>query len=148
MDVASTTDVSDVTNYLQAFNHVRHKLHAEHDGLPISTRLLCEAHAILLNNVRGEQKMPGEIRRSQNWIGGTRPGNAVHVPPPHTEVGVLLGRCDATGEAAREFGDFDYSAGTSWSHVRTLLAPLDRGGLRLFRHIRVFNPVHFMDSPA
>lgn len=94
MDVASTTDVSDVTNYLQAFEYARGQLNAEKGGLPISTRLLCNAHAILLNNVRGEQKLPGEIRRSQNWIGGTRPGNAVHVPPPHTEVGRLLGELE------------------------------------------------------
>lgn len=87
---ASTTDVSDVTNYLQALEYVRSQLNAE-AGLPISTRLLCEAHAILLGSARGEQKLPGEIRRSQNWIGGTRPGNAVYVPPPHTEVGRLLG---------------------------------------------------------
>lgn len=93
MDVASTTDVSDVTNYLQAFQYARGQLNAER-GLPISARLLCEAHAILLNSVRGEQKLPGEIRRSQNWIGGTRPGNAVHVPPPHTEVGRLLGEME------------------------------------------------------
>lgn len=88
---ADAPDVSDVTNYLQAFEYVRGQLRAEQGGLPISTRLLCQAHGILLNNVRGEQKMPGEIRRSQNWIGGTRPGNAAHVPPPHTEVGRLLG---------------------------------------------------------
>lgn len=91
MDVASTTDVSDVTNYLKAFEYARGKLRAEHGGLPISTRLLCGAHSILLNSVRGDEKLPGEIRRSQNWIGGTRPSNAVYVPPPHTEVGRLLG---------------------------------------------------------
>lgn len=94
MDAASTTDVSDVTNYLQAFEYVRGQLNAEKGGLPISTRLLCRAHEILLNSVRGEQKLPGEIRRSQNWIGGTRPGNAVHVPPPHAEVGRLLGEME------------------------------------------------------
>lgn len=94
MDVASTTDVSDVTNYLQAFEHVRHNLQAEHGGLPISTRLLCQAHELLLHNERGAQKMPGELRRSQNWIGGTRPGNAVHMPPPHTELDALLGQLE------------------------------------------------------
>lgn len=93
MDVASSTDVSDVTNYLQAFEYVRAQLNAE-QGLPISTRLLCEAHAILLNSVRGEQKLPGEVRRSQNWIGGSRPGNAVYVPPPHADVGRLLGEME------------------------------------------------------
>lgn len=94
MDVASTTDVSDVTNYLQAFEYVRHKLHIEHGGLPISTRLLCQAHEILMDNVRGEQQKPGQIRRSQNWIGETRPGNAVYVPPPHFEIGALLGQLE------------------------------------------------------
>lgn len=93
IDVASTTDVSDVTNYLQAFAYVRDQL--KHDwGLPISTRLLCEAHSILLNSARGEQKLPGEVRRSQNWIAGTRPGNALYVPPPHMEVGRLLGEME------------------------------------------------------
>lgn len=94
MNVASTTDVSDVTNYLRAFEYVRNQLNDERGGLPISTRLLCEAHAILLNSVRGEQKLPREVRRSQNWIGGTRPGNAFYVPPPHTEVDRLLGEME------------------------------------------------------
>ncbi len=94
MEVASTSDVSDVTNYLQAFGYVRGQLKALHGGLPISARLLCDAHKILLSSARGSQKMPGEIRRSQNWIGGTRPGNAVYVPPPHTEVGRLLGEVE------------------------------------------------------
>lgn len=59
-------------------------------GLPISIRLLCEAHRLLLDGVRGSGKQPGELRRSQNWIGGTRPGNAVFVPPPAQNVAPLL----------------------------------------------------------
>jgi Fic family protein len=58
--------------------------------LPISVRLLSEAHRRLLDGVRGAGKQPGEIRRSQNWIGGTRPGNAMFVPPPAEQVGSLL----------------------------------------------------------
>lgn len=59
-------------------------------GLPVSTRLLCEAHRLLLEGVRGAGKQPGELRRSQNWIGGTRPGNAVFVPPPADRIAGLL----------------------------------------------------------
>src|SRR5690606_9421295 len=59
-------------------------------GLPISTRLLCEAHRRLLTGARGAGKLPGELRRSQNWIGGTRPGNAAFVPPPPEQVAALL----------------------------------------------------------
>ena len=58
--------------------------------MPISVRLLCEAHRLLLNGVRGTGKQPGELRRSQNWIGGTRPGNAAFVPPPPQQVADLL----------------------------------------------------------
>lgn len=91
LDVTSTTDVSDVTNYLRAFEYVRGELNDSRGGLPISMRLLCGAHRILMDNVRGNQKQPGEIRDSQNWIGGTRPGNAIHVPPPHMDLPRLLG---------------------------------------------------------
>ncbi len=59
-------------------------------GLPISVRLLCEAHRRLLDGARGTGKQPGELRRSQNWIGGTRPGRAIFVPPPPETVPSLL----------------------------------------------------------
>ena len=64
-----------MTNYLRAFRLVQDNLR-DPAGLPISVRLLCEAHRLLLDGVRGSGKQPGELRRSQNWIGGTRPGNA------------------------------------------------------------------------
>lgn len=51
-------------------------------GLPLCMRLLCEMHEVLLNHPDGRGKTPGEVRRSQVWVGGTRPGNAVFVPPP------------------------------------------------------------------
>lgn len=88
--VANTDDVEDVTNYLRAFRRVRDELR-DPDGLPISVRLLCEAHRLLLDGARGAGKQPGELRRSQNWLGGTRPGNAVFVPPPADRVAGLLG---------------------------------------------------------
>ena len=87
--VSNTDDVEEVTNYLQAFRLVQEQLR-DPKGLPISVRLLCEAHRLLLNGVRGAGKQPGELRRSQNWIGGTRPGNAVFVPPPPENVPQLL----------------------------------------------------------
>lgn len=87
--VSNTDDVEDVTNYLRAFRLVQGSLR-DPAGLPISVRLLCDAHRLLLDGVRGQGKQPGELRRSQNWIGGTRPGNAVFVPPPPERVPDLL----------------------------------------------------------
>ena len=87
--VSNTDDVEEVTNYLRAFLLVQENLRAA-DGLPISVRLLCNAHQLLLDGARGTGKQPGELRRSQNWIGGTRPGNAAFVPPPAERVADLL----------------------------------------------------------
>jgi len=87
--VSNADDLEEVTNYLRAFRLVRDHLRAP-NGLPISVRLLCDAHRLLLDGVRGSGKQPGELRRSQNWIGGTRPGNAVFVPPPADQVANLL----------------------------------------------------------
>ena len=87
--VSNADDVEEVTNYIRAFRYVQAQLRSS-DGLPISTRLICEAHRLLMNGVRGGSKQPGEVRRSQNWIGGSRPGNAVFVPPPPNKVGELL----------------------------------------------------------
>jgi Fic family protein len=88
--ISNTEDVEEVTNYLQAFQWVQTQLRTP-QGLPISVRLLSEAHRRLLDGVRGSGKQPGELRKSQNWIGGTRPGNAVFVPPPADQVPALLG---------------------------------------------------------
>lgn len=91
--ISNTDDVEEVTNYLRAFRIVQDNLR-DPKGLPISTRLLCEAHRLLLSGARGAGKQPGELRRSQNWIGGTRPGNAVFVPPPAENVAALLGQVE------------------------------------------------------
>ena len=72
-------DVQEVSNYVAAMNHGLERLRA---GFPLSLRLIREIHEILLSKGRGGEKLPGEFRRSQNWIGGSRPGNAVLVPPP------------------------------------------------------------------
>jgi len=89
LKVSNTADVEEVTNYLIAFRWVLGQLR-DPEGLPISVRLLCEAHRRLLDGARGAGKQPGELRRSQNWIGGTRPGNAAFVPPPPQHVVDLL----------------------------------------------------------
>jgi Fic family protein len=88
-NVGNVDDVEEVTNYLSAFRWVQNQLR-DPNGLPISVRLLCGAHRLLLDGVRGAGKQPGELRRSQNWIGGTRKGNAVFVPPPPEHVSELL----------------------------------------------------------
>ena len=87
--LTNTADVEEVTNYLRAFRLVRDNLRSA-AGLPISVRLLCDAHRLLLDGARGAGKQPGELRRSQNWIGGARPGRAAFVPPPPDQVPGLL----------------------------------------------------------
>ena len=83
------SDVEEVSNYLAALVYAREQLRSP-KGLPLSTRLLNETHRRLMKGVRGSTRQPGELRRSQNWIGGTRPGNAAFVPPPPQELGRLL----------------------------------------------------------
>lgn len=75
-------DVVEVSNYVAAMEHGLARLGGKEGGLPLSNRLLREIHGKLLARGRGAEKEPGEFRRSQNWIGGTRPGNAQFVPPP------------------------------------------------------------------
>ena len=76
-------DVREVSNYVAALYH---GLRLLEEGLPLSLRLFREIHGALLTKGRGSNQTPGEFRRSQNWIGGTRPGNAAFVPPPAEEV--------------------------------------------------------------
>ncbi len=87
--VSNMVDVEEVTNYIAAYRLVRDNLR-DPNGLPISVRLLCMAHKLLLRGVRGTGKQPGALRRSQNWLGGTRPGNAVFVPAPADKVPALM----------------------------------------------------------
>lgn len=117
-------DVREVCNYVAALEHARTRI-ANPNGLPLSIRLLCEAHRILMTGVRGESKMPGEVRRSQNWSGGSRPGNARFVPPPPDEVADTLGTLER------------------WFHEENDLPPLVRTGLA---HVQ-FETIHpFLDG--
>jgi len=88
LPVDPTSDVVEVANYLKA---MRYGLQRVKDGHPVTLRLLREIHELLLTGVRGSTKTPGEFRRSQNWIGGTRPGDATYVPPPPHEMDAALG---------------------------------------------------------
>ncbi len=81
-------DVVEVSNYVRALEHGMKRMRS---GFPLSNRLIREVHAILLSRGRGAGKNPGEFRRSQNWIGGTRPGNARFVPPPPHRVPDAMG---------------------------------------------------------
>jgi len=81
-------DVVEVSNYVRALDHGLARLR---EGFPLSNRLIREIHGVLLSRGRGEGKDPGEFRRSQNWIGGSRPGNAVFVPPPPHLVADCMG---------------------------------------------------------
>ena len=88
-----TADLTEVCNYLDAVAYARKQL-KNPKGLPLSVRLLNEIHRLLMKGVPGAEKLPGEIRTSQNWIGGTRPGNAAYLPPPPRAVPELLGELE------------------------------------------------------
>ena len=117
-------DVEEVCNYIDAVAFARKEL-AKPKGLPLCTRLLCAVHKKLMKGVRGSEKQPGRVRTSQNWIGGTRPGNARFVPPPP----------DAVPEAL--------SALEKWLYSDDPLPPLVKAGLA---HVQ-FETIHpFLDG--
>lgn len=115
-------DVQQVSNYVAALEHGLRRL----PDLPLSSRLIREIHGILLSQGRGSDQTPGEFRRSQNWIGGTRPGNAFFVPPPWERVEELMGQLE-------KFLHTDYPG----------LSPLVKAGLA---HVQ-FESIHpFLDG--
>jgi Fic family protein len=109
-DSAPGPDVQEVCNYVDALAYAREQLRRR-KGLPLSMRLLNQTHARLMRGARGADKQPGKVRRTQNWIGGTRPGNAVFVPPPPNLLDGLL-------------SDFE-----RYIHADDGLPPLVRAGL-------------------
>ena len=93
--------MEEVASYLRAFKLVQ-GFRRNSSRLPISVRLLSDAHRLLMDAVRGFGKQPGELRRSQNWVDGTRPGRAVFVPPPPERVGPLFGDMEQFIHAATD----------------------------------------------
>ena len=81
-------DVSEASSYVAALEHGLRRLRS---GFPLTNRLIREIHQVLLSKGRGSEKAPGEFRRTQNWIGGSRPGNALFVPPPPERVQECMG---------------------------------------------------------
>ncbi|MEY3459479.1 MAG: hypothetical protein RL215_2636 [Planctomycetota bacterium] len=121
---ARQADVEEVCNYVDALTFARSEI-AKPGGLPLCVRLLCAIHQRLMRGARGSDKQPGMVRTSQNWIGGTRPGNARFVPPPPDEVPDCLGALE------------------KWIHSDESLPPLVRAGLT---HVQ-FETIHpFLDG--
>jgi Fic family protein len=117
-------DVEEVCNYVDAITYARAEL-ANPKGLPVSARLLCESHRRLMRGVRGADKAPGEIRKTQNWIGGTRPGKAKFVPAPPEDVAEAMTQLER------------------WIHSKDPLPPLVKAGLA---HVQ-FETIHpFLDG--
>ncbi len=116
-------DVTEVSNYVAAIDHGVSRIR---DGFPLCLRLIREMHGIVLRSGRGVTRQPGEFRRSQNWIGGTRPGNASFVPPP----------CDRLDDRLDSFERFLHDGNASQP-------PLIRAGLA---HVQ-FETIHpFLDG--
>ena len=90
IEIERRDDWSELQAYIKAFNEAVQNL----KELPLCTRLIRQAHQTLLSQVRGKDKLPGEFRRSQNWIGGSRPDNAHFVPPSYEYVSDLMGNLE------------------------------------------------------
>ncbi len=118
-------DVQEVSNYVAAMEHGLKRLR---EGFPLSVRLLREIHEVLLRQGRGAGKEPGELRRSQNWIGGTRPGNARYVPPPATEVPGLLSQLEKFLHDKNDFTPLLLKAGLAHVQFETIHPFLDGNG--------------------
>ena len=117
-------DVGEICNYIDALTYGRAQI-ASAGGIPLSLRLLREMHARLMHGARGQEKSPGEFRRTQNWIGGSRPGNAVYVPPPPEQ----MAECLVSFEA--------------YLHAQSPVHPLIRAGMA---HVQ-FETIHpFLDG--
>ncbi len=123
-DTSAPADVEHVCNYVAAITWARRDI-SRRKGLPLSTRLLAAAHKRLMRGASGLQSQPGELRRSQNWIGGSRPGDARFVPPPPDALPAAMSSLE------------------KWLHHRDPLPPLVRAGLA---HVQ-FETIHpFLDG--
>ncbi len=122
---ASIADVLETSNAVAALNHGIERLRG---GFPLSNRLMREMHARLLATGRGAAMMPGEFRRSQNWIGGTRPGNAAFVPPPPNHVQECMARLERFIHADNDQLPVLVKAGLAHVQFETIHPFLDGNG--------------------
>lgn len=118
-------DVQEVSNYVSAMHHGLNRLK---EGFPLSLRLIKEIHALLLQGTRGSEKEPGEFRRSQNWVGGSRPGNALYVPPPAHEVLPAMGALEKFFHNEPSYTPSLIKAGLAHAQFETIHPFLDGNG--------------------
>ncbi len=118
-------DAAECSRYIQALEHGLQRLE---EGFPLSNRLLCEIHGILLSHGRGNDKLPGQFRSSQNWIGGTRPGNAHFVPPPPAELAECMGKLEIFLHATEDGLPTLVRAGLAHVQFETIHPFLDGNG--------------------
>lgn len=118
-------DVVEVSNYVAALEYGLERLR---DDFPLSNRLIREIHGVLLSRGRGADKSPGEFRRSQNWLGGTRPGTAAFVPPPHRAVPDCMGALERFLHAERDGLPVLVRAGLAHVQFETIHPFLDGNG--------------------
>lgn len=118
-------DVIEVSNYVRALEHGLSRLR---EGFPLSNRLLRETHAVLLAHGRGADRSPGEFRRSQNWIGGTRPGNAHFVPAPFDQVEPCMADLERFLHASPPLGSTLVQAALAHAQFETIHPFLDGNG--------------------
>ncbi len=124
--VVPTEDVKEVSNYVAAIDFGLKRI--KDDDFPVSVRLIKELHQILLRTGRGESKSPGEFRRSQNWIGGTRPGNARFVPPPPDMVVQCMSEWEKFIHDESEYIPFLIKIGMAHVQFETIHPFLDGNG--------------------
>ncbi len=132
-------DVTEVSNYVAALEHGLTRLR---EGFPLSNRLIREIHGVLLSKGRGSDVSPGEFRRSQNWIGGSRPGNAAFVPPPHAELADCMGNLERFLHAKDDGLPILARAGMAHVQFETIHPFLDGNG-RVGRLLITFLLYHY-----
>jgi Fic family protein len=118
-------DVQEVSNYVAALDHGLSRLN---EGFPLSLRLLKEIHSVLLSKGRGMESAPGEFRKSQNWIGGSRPGTAAFVPPPPEYVQECMGKLELFLHDMPEKTSFLIKAALAHVQFETIHPFLDGNG--------------------
>ena len=118
-------DVQEVSNYVAALEHGMQLLRS---GLPISLRLIREVHGVLLQKGRGAGITPGRFRRSQNWIGGTRPCNASFIPPPPQDVRACMSELESFMHGSPQSGQALLTAGLAHVQFETIHPFLDGNG--------------------